>query len=258
MRGATEGAGDGWQTTGHARCYGGSGGWVADDGPCAALRRERGMDGRRRACIDCGIVTRRKAVSARLVVPGDRSLRKLTRWVAVWALCPGGHLMRPRTLQQFASICATSQLVQYPAKWCNTTYGQALAWARSAYRTREGATLHQLGMQCTTEHGNAPAIRQCIASTRGALPLISGVTCPQMRTRTHLATMRDHSQPIKWRHPAGLCTRCVALHPLRGAAPVAGRCTRSERVQCPRIGCTALAGKNACGTWNPATRKKAS
>ena len=179
------------------------------------------MDGRRRACIDCGIVTRRKAVSARLVVPGDRSLRKLTRWVAVWALCPGGHLMRPRTLQQFASICATSQLVQYPAKWCNTTYGQALAWARSAYRTREGATLHQLGMQCTTEHGNAPAIRQCIASTRGALPLISGVTCPQMRTRTHLATMRDHSQPIKWRHPAGLCTRCVALHPLRGAAPVA-------------------------------------
>ena len=192
-----------------------------------------------------------------MVVPGDRSLRKLTRWVAVWALCPGGHLMRPRTLQQFASICATSQLVQYPAKWCNTTYGQALAWARSAYRTREGATLHQLGMQCTTEHGNAPAIRQCIASTRGALPLISGVTCPQMRTRTHLATMRDHSQPIKWRHPAGLCTRCVALHPLRGAAPVAGRYTRSERVQCLRIGCTALASKNDCGTWNPATRKKA-
>ena len=67
---------------------------MAGDGPCAVLWRERGMGGRRRACIDCGIVTRWKAVSARLVVPGDRSLRTLTRWVAVWALCPGGHLIR--------------------------------------------------------------------------------------------------------------------------------------------------------------------
>ena len=206
MRGATEGAGDGWQTTGLHR--------LRDRDPA-----EGGV---------CPIGGARGPLIAQANPMGGSV-----------ALCPGGHLMRPRTLQQFASICATSQLVQYPAKWCNTTYGQALAWARSAYRTREGATLHQLGMQCTTEHGNAPAIRQCIASTRGALPLISGVTCPQMRTRTHLATMRDHSQPIKWRHPAGLCTRCVALHPLRGAAPVAGRCTRSERVQCPRIGCNA-------------------
>ena len=78
-----------------------------------------------------------------------------------------------------------------------------------------------------------------------------------MRTRAHLARMRDHSQPIKRRHHAWPCTRYGALHPLRGAAPVAGRCTRSERVQCLRIGCTALAGKNACGTCNPATRKKA-
>ena len=30
-----------------------------------------------------------------------------------------------------------------------------------------------------------------------------------------------------------------ALHPLRGAAPFTGRYTRSERVQCPRIGCNA-------------------
>ena len=34
-----------------------------------------------------------------------------------------------------------------------------------------------------------------------------------------------------------------ALHPLRGATPVAGRYTRSEEVQCPRIGCTSTPNK---------------
>ena len=61
-----------------------------------------------------------------------------------------------------------------------------------------------------------------------------------MRTRTHLATTRDHSQTIKRRHHAWRGTCYVALHPLRGAAPVTWRYTRTERVQCPRIGCTAL------------------
>ena len=49
----------------------------------------------------------------------------------------------------------------------------------------------------------------------------------------------------------GHCTRYVALHPLRGAAPVTSRCTRyvalhpnrrgampTDRVQCLQIGCT--------------------
>ena len=36
----------------------------------------------------------------------------------------------------------------------------------------------------------------------------------------------------------GHCTRYVALHPLRGAAPVTSRCTRTEGVQCLQIGCT--------------------
>ena len=37
----------------------------------------------------------------------------------------------------------------------------------------------------------------------------------------------------------GHCTRYVALHPLRGAAPVTSRCTRTEGVQCLQIGCNA-------------------
>ena len=55
--------------------------------------------------------------------------------------------------------------------------------------------------------------------------------------------------PVTWRY-----TRYVALHPLRGATPVTWRYTRyvalhpirtgampTDRVQCPRIGCTGLA-----------------
>ena len=42
-------------------------------------------------------------------------------------------------------------------------------------------------------------------------------------------------------------TRCGALHPLWGAAPDVGRCTRSEEVQCPRIGCSATFNKHFRG-----------
>ena len=37
----------------------------------------------------------------------------------------------------------------------------------------------------------------------------------------------------------GYYTRYGALHPLRGAAPVTWRCTRTEEVHCLRIGCSA-------------------
>ena len=86
---------------------------------------------------------------------------------------------------------------------------------------------------------------------RGALPLISGVTCPQMRTRTHLATMRDHSQPIKWQHPAWRYTRCGALHPLRGAEPVAWRCTRCVALNPLRGATPEQNGCNAHGSGVP-------
>lgn len=64
-------------------------------------------------------------------------------------------------------------------------------------------------------------------------------------------------RPIKRLHHAGTApvagcyTLYGALHPIRtGAMP-------TDRVQCPRIWCTALADKNDRGTWNPTTRKKA-
>ena len=49
----------------------------------------------------------------------------------------------------------------------------------------------------------------------------------------------------------GHCTRYVALHPLCGGAPVMWRCTRTEEVDCLRIGCSAPTHKNKRGTGTP-------
>ena len=50
----------------------------------------------------------------------------------------------------------------------------------------------------------------------------------------------------RWR-----CTRYVAVHPLRGGAPVTWRCTRTEEVHCLRIGCSAPTHKKKRGTGTP-------
>ena len=59
---------------------------------------------------------------------------------------------------------------------------------------------------------------------------------------------RQSPQPPQAR---GRCTRYVALHPLRGAAPVTWRCTRTEEVHCLRIGCSAPTHKKKRGTGTP-------
>ena len=58
---------------------------------------------------------------------------------------------------------------------------------------------------------------------------------------TPLSDKPNHGQGLN--HTRGHYTRYVALHPLRGTTPVTWRCTRSERVQCLRIGCTAHTNK---------------
>ena len=66
-----------------------------------------------------------------------------------------------------------------------------------------------------------------------------------------------HRRPPQPRQPPqppqarGHCTRYVALHPLRGGAPVTWRCTRTEEVHCLRIGCSAPTNKNKRGTGTP-------
>ena len=95
----------------------------------------------------------------------------------------------------------------------------------------------------------AAACDHCITSHLVQYPSLTsncGSTCLQMRTRTHLATTRDHSQTIKRRHHAWRGTCYGALNPLRGATPEQNGCNAhgsgampTDRVQCPRIGCNA-------------------
>ena len=65
------------------------------------------------------------------------------------------------------------------------------------------------------------------------------------RKTTQAQKTRQPPQPPQAR---GHCTRYVAVHPLRGGAPVTWRCTRTEEVHCLRIGCSAPTNKNKRGT----------
>ena len=93
---------------------------------------------------------------------------------------------------------------------------------------------HQLDRHCATY---SPA--QCSASS-ATLPLTSPTAACVATTQGTTST-------------TGRCTRYVALHPLCGAAPLTWRCTRSERVHCLRIGCTAHTHKPNRGE-HPAAR----
>ena len=49
--------------------------------------------------------------------------------------------------------------------------------------------------------------------------------------------------------PTRHCTRSVAVHPICGSAPDLWQCTRSEEVQCLRIGCSAPINKPKRGIY---------
>ena len=68
-------------------------------------------------------------------------------------------------------------------------------------------------------------------------------------TERHDNTARHYAneQRAATHQHGGHCTRYGALHPLWGATPVMGRCTRSERVHCLEIGCSAPNHKNKRG-----------
>ena len=70
-------------------------------------------------------------------------------------------------------------------------------------------------------------------------------------SRGHLNT-GDAQAPEVPASPAATTARSTgALHPIWGAAPDRGRCTRTEEVYCLRIGCSAPTHKNKRGTGKP-------
>ena len=73
--------------------------------------------------------------------------------------------------------------------------------------------------------------------------LALGAIAPQQAENQHAITRKKAASTSlhETRDLAGQLNGYItlALHPLRGATPFTGRYTRSERVQCPRIGCNA-------------------
>ena len=94
--------------------------------------------------------------------------------------------------------------------------------------------------QCDVERETSTFVHWCNTS-RPHLAL--GAIAPQQAENQHEITRKKASStPLhETRDLAGQFNDYItlALHPLRGAAPFTGRYTRSERVQCPRIGCNA-------------------
>ena len=65
---------------------------------------------------------------------------------------------------------------------------------------------------------------------------LSGTTTPHATTPT--SSVRQHTSMAGTAPVTGHHTPYEALHPLWASAPVMGLCTRSEGVQCLRIGCS--------------------
>ena len=94
-------------------------------------------------------------------------------------------------------------------------------------------------------------------------PLSLGGITPQQADNQHTTT-RKEAASTSLHKTRDLTHPLRALHPLRGAAPVTWRCTRTEGVQCLQIGCTAYrsgaqppsqAHMRTCPRGRPRTRQ---
>ena len=97
--------------------------------------------------------------------------------------------------------------------------------------------------------GAAPDQKRCNAHGSGAAHFQQAFSRP--RNHTNHQPTSTPPPPTSATPVTGRCTRYGALHPLRRAAPFASRCTRSEEVQCPRIGCSAQRNKHFRGRALP-------
>lgn len=148
-------------------------------------------------------------------------MRTLTRWVAVLALCPGCHLDASASIPDVCEHCTTSHLCT--THLSGVTPRNDKHWCRRAALARRAR-----GRCCASLGDNVPL------ST--ALPLINKQMWGHMPLDRRANVPCDNTRPQPVNQVA---MSCGALHPLRGATHVTWRYTRSDRVQCPRIGCNA-------------------
>ena len=132
--------------------------------------------------------------------PGLGRLIKRRRHAGCYTRCVALHPLRGAT----------------PVTWRYTRYG----------------TLHPL-------RGAAPDQNGCNAYGSGAPRSQARMTAePGIPQRERRRPQRPYINPGTWQANLAATSR-GALHQLRNTAPVTWRYTRSERVQCPRIGCNA-------------------
>ena len=91
----------------------------------------------------------------------------------------------------------------------------------------------------------APVMSRCTRS-EGVHCLQIGCSAPNHKNKRGIRETTANTT-ARGRTPYG------PLHPLRGATPVMGRCTRSEGVHCLRIGCSAPNHKNKRGICETTT-----
>ena len=138
----------------------------------------------------------------------DRSMRTLTRWVAVLALCPGCHLDASASIPVVCEHCITSHLCT--THLSGVTPRNDKHWCRRAALARRAR-----GRYCASLGDNVPL------ST--ALPLINKQMWGHMPLDRRANVPCDNTRPQPVNQVA---MSCGALHPLRGATP-------------DRIGCNA-------------------
>ncbi len=131
----------------------------------------------------------------------DRSMRTLTRWVAVLALCPGCHLDASASIPVVCEHCITSHLCT--THLSGVTPRNDKHWCRRAALARRAR-----GRYCASLGDNVPL------ST--ALPLINKQMWGHMPLDRRANVPCDNTRPQPVNQVA---MSCGALHPLRGATP---------------------------------------
>ena len=134
------------------------------------------------------------------------SMRTLTRWVAVLALCPGCHLDASASIPVVCEHCITSHLCT--THLSGVTPRNDKHWCRRAALARRAR-----GRYCASLGDNVPL------ST--ALPLINKQMWGHMPLDRRANVPCDNTRPQPVNQVA---MSCGALHPLRGATPDQNGC----------------------------------
>ena len=163
----------------------------------------------------------------------DRSMRTLTRWVAVLALCPGCHLDASASIPVVCEHCITSHLCT--THLSGVTPRNDKHWCRRAALARRAR-----GRYCASLGDNVPL------ST--ALPLINKQMWGHMPLDRRANVPCDNTRPQPVNQVA---MSCGALHPLRGATPVMWHYTRYVALHPLRGATPDQIGCNAHGSGVP-------